>query len=48
MEKVTDKATYVNPFQKPEGIIHVIMNGEFAIKNGSQTEKRLGQILLKK
>ena len=45
---VTDKATYVDPFQKPEGIVHVIMDGKFAIKDGVQTEERLGKILLKK
>ncbi len=48
MEKVTDRATYADPFQKPEGIVHVIMDGKFAIKNGVQTEARLGKILLRK
>ncbi len=45
---ITDNATYKNPFMKPTGIEHVIMNGEFAIYNGQQTEKRLGQFILKK
>lgn len=48
MEKVTDKATYTDPFQKPEGIVHVLMDGQFAVKDGVQTEKRLGKILLRK
>lgn len=47
-ETVTDKATYENPFQKPEGIVHVFMNGEAALLNGKQTEQRLGQFILKK
>ena len=48
MDTVTDKATYQDPFQKPEGIIHVLMDGQFALRNGAQTEKRMGKILLKK
>lgn len=46
-ETVGDKATYENPFQKPEGICHVFMAGEPALLNGEQTEKRLGRFLLK-
>ena len=48
MDAVTDKATYQDPFQKPEGIVHVLMDGQFALRSGVQTEKRLGKILLKK
>ena len=48
MDTVTDKATYQDPFQKPEGIIHVLMDGQFALRDGVQTEKRLGKMLLKK
>lgn len=47
-DRVTDKATYENPFQKPEGIVHVLMDGKFALRNGVQTEQRLGKILLKR
>ena len=46
-DTIADKATYENPFQKAEGIEHVLLAGEFAIRNGEQTEKRLGQFLLK-
>lgn len=47
-ETVTDKGTYENPFQKPEGICHVFMGGEPALLYGEQTEKRLGQFILRK
>lgn len=47
-ETVSDRATFENPFQKPEGICHVFMEGEAALLNGEQTEKRLGHFLLKK
>ncbi len=46
-EKVTDKATYRDPFQKPEGIEWVIVNGEIAVENGKQTDARTGEFLLK-
>lgn len=45
---VADKATYENPFQKPEGIHHVIMAGQMALLDGVQTDARLGQFILKK
>lgn len=44
---ITDKATYVDPFQKPVGIEHVFMSGQPALLHGQQTEHRLGQFLLK-
>lgn len=44
---IEDRATYENPFCKSIGIEHVIINGEFAILNSKQTDKRLGKILLK-
>ena len=46
--KVTDTATYVDPFQKPVGIAHVFMSGQPALLHGQQTEHRLGQFLLKR
>lgn len=46
--KVTDKATYDNPFQKPVGIVHVFISGQPALLHGEQTELRLGQFILKK
>ena len=46
-DTITDTATYDAPFQKPVGVEHVIMNGVFALKNGQQTEERLGDYLLK-
>lgn len=44
---ITDRATYDNPFQKPEGIVHVFMAGKPAVIDGVQTEHRLGRFLLK-
>ena len=46
-QTVGDTANYSNPFQYPSGIIHVLMGGEFAVRDGVQTEKRLGRFLRK-
>jgi N-acyl-D-amino-acid deacylase len=46
-DTVKDKATYRNPYQRSEGIIHVIVNGEFAIKDAEFTGKLSGKFLRK-
>jgi len=42
---VRDLATYERPHQYPEGIRHVIVNGEAVIADGAHTGARPGQIL---
>ena len=44
-ERIRDKATYLDPHQFPEGIHHVIVNGEFAVQNGKQTKALNGKVL---
>jgi N-acyl-D-amino-acid deacylase len=44
-ERVVDMATFENPHQYPHGICHVIVNGQFVIKDGEHTQKRPGHIL---
>jgi len=44
-DNVIDKATYLEPHQFPEGIIHVLVNGEIVVENEKQTEKLPGKIL---
>ena len=46
-EKIRDKATYRDPHQFPEGIHHVIVNGRFAVRDGTQTRNRPGRVLKK-
>jgi N-acyl-D-aspartate/D-glutamate deacylase len=43
--EIRDLATYEQPQQYPIGIPHVIVNGEFAIKDGSHTGKLSGEII---
>ncbi len=45
---VTDTATYADPFQKPIGIKHVFISGQPALLDGQQTDRRLGQFILRK
>jgi dihydroorotase/N-acyl-D-amino-acid deacylase len=42
---IIDKATFENPHQFPEGIVHVIVNGKFAIKDGELSNERSGEVL---
>ncbi|MCH7489960.1 MAG: amidohydrolase family protein [Gemmatimonadetes bacterium] len=37
LETIRDKATALEPHQYPEGIEHVLVNGEFVIENATQT-----------
>ena len=44
-EKIADKSTFENPYQYPQGIEHVLVNGEIAVENGYYTGKKAGTIL---
>jgi N-acyl-D-amino-acid deacylase len=43
--KVIDKATYLEPFQYPEGIEYVVVNGQLVIDKGVHTGARPGRAL---
>ena len=45
LERVRDKATYTEPHQLAEGMVHVFVNGRPAIKDGTQTAERAGRVL---
>ena len=47
-ETVTDKGTFTDPVQYPEGIEYVIINGEVTVEKGRHTGKRGGAVLRKK
>ncbi len=44
---VIDRATFENPFQYPEGIDYVIVNGKIAVDKGKYTGKMAGRVLRK-
>ena len=46
-EKVIDKATFEQPHQYPVGIQYVIVNGAFAVDQGTFVDSRAGHVLRK-
>ena len=44
-DTITDKATYKNPHQFPEGIPYVIVNGQIAVENSVHTGALPGKVL---
>ena len=42
---VSDTATYDNPHQYAAGISHVLVNGQFVIRDGSHTGAKPGQVI---
>ena len=42
---ITDKATYANPHQFPEGIAYVLVNGQVVVERGNQTDRLAGRVL---
>jgi N-acyl-D-amino-acid deacylase len=42
---VVDRATFENPFQYPEGIATVIVNGQVVLDEGRHTGARPGKVL---
>ncbi len=47
LDKISDKADFLDPFHYCEGIEYVFVNGEMAIAKGKQTGKRAGKVLRK-
>jgi len=46
-DKIVDRATFENPFQYPDGIEYVWVNGIMAVERGECTGKRAGKVLRK-
>jgi N-acyl-D-amino-acid deacylase len=44
-ERVIDKATYLEPHQFPEGILHVLVNGRIVVTNEALTGELPGKVL---
>ena len=44
-ERVTDRATYTEPFQYSEGIEYVLVNGQLVLDRGKHTGARPGRAL---
>ncbi len=44
-ESISDRATFQEPHRYPEGIRHVMVNGEWVVKDGKPTDRRPGRVL---
>lgn len=45
LERITDRATYLEPHQYSEGVVHVLVNGRMAVRDGELTGTRAGEVL---
>jgi N-acyl-D-amino-acid deacylase len=44
-DTIADRSSFQDPFQRPAGMAHVLVNGEFALRDGELTGARSGRIL---
>jgi N-acyl-D-aspartate/D-glutamate deacylase len=45
LEHLTDRATYTDPHQYSEGVVHVLVNGRIAVRDGELTGRNAGEVL---
>jgi N-acyl-D-amino-acid deacylase len=45
--RIGDRATFENPHQLAEGVVHLMINGRWALKDGTLTGNRAGRVLRK-
>ncbi|QRR34323.1 D-aminoacylase [Hydrogenophaga sp. YM1] len=43
--RISDRSSVQNMAKSPQGLLHVMVNGQFAVKDGSRTAVRAGQVL---
>jgi len=44
-DKINDRATFKNPYQYPDGVKYVMVNGKIAVDGGAYTGEKAGEIL---
>ena len=44
-ERIMDRAEYTDPHQLSEGVVHVLIGGRFALRDGRVLPERLGRVL---
>ncbi len=45
LDRITDRATYADPHQYSEGVVHVLVNGRLALLDGEMTGSMSGKVL---
>jgi N-acyl-D-amino-acid deacylase len=44
-DDLADRATYINPIAAPAGIRHVLVSGQFVVRDGEHTGARPGRVI---
>jgi len=44
-ETIADRATWTDPHRYPAGVVHVIVNGRFAVREGRTTDACPGRVI---
>ena len=45
LDRVAERGTYVDPWQAPEGVVHVLVGGVPCVQDGRDTGRRNGEVL---
>lgn len=45
LDRISDRATYTDPHQYSEGVVHVLVNGELALRDEEMTGSMSGEVL---
>ncbi len=45
LNRIRDRATYTQPHQLAEGVVHLLVNGSFAVRDGVFSEEPAGRVL---
>ena len=45
LDRITDRATFTDPHQYSEGVVHVLVNGRLALRDGEMTGSMSGEVL---
>jgi N-acyl-D-aspartate/D-glutamate deacylase len=48
LDRLTDRATFTEPHQLSEGMVHILVNGRFAVRDGEFTGEMAGEVLRKR
>lgn len=45
---IADRGSYEHPLRHPEGVVHLVVNGELVLRDGAPTGRRSGRVITRK
>ncbi len=45
LERIADRATFLEPHRYSDGVVHVLVNGRIALRDGELTDRNAGEVL---